>query len=58
MYINVMPRKKYSNFTWSDGQVNELIRLWPEKSASQIGRLINKSRSAVLGKVKRLKLKK
>lgn len=53
-----MPRIRNSNYTWTEKQVGILVRVWPFLTASQIGDRIGKSRSAVLGKVRRLNLKK
>jgi GcrA cell cycle regulator len=39
---------------WTNEEIRELISLWPTNSASQIGRRLQRPRSAVCGKVMRL----
>lgn len=50
-----------TNFPWTDDQIEDLKRLWSDgKSATEIAKFLGNglTRSAVLGKVHRLKLKK
>lgn len=50
---------KGNNITWTDGQVGKLRTFWKKGlSAREISKLIDKSRSAVLGKIKRLQIKR
>lgn len=52
-----MARIKGSNFTWSNEEVGQLTELWKAGySAGQIAKLMDKSRSAVLGKIFRLQI--
>jgi GcrA cell cycle regulator len=39
---------------WTNEEIRELINLWPTNSASQIGRRLQRPRSAVCGKAMRL----
>lgn len=50
--------KKGNNITWEDWEVTNLIRYWQSNlSAGEIAKLLpGKSRSAVLGKIRRLKI--
>jgi GcrA cell cycle regulator len=40
---------------WTETETRELIVLWPTASASQIARQLQRPRSAIIGKVKRLR---
>jgi hypothetical protein len=41
--------------TWTDEEIHTLISLWPTSSASQIGARLHRPRSAICGKVMRLR---
>ena len=41
---------------WTDDEIRELVRLWPTNSAKQIARHLQRPRSSVSGKAKRLNL--
>ena len=41
--------------TWSDGEIETLIRMWPHSSAGQIARCMHRSRESICGKVLRLR---
>jgi GcrA cell cycle regulator len=40
---------------WTETETRELITLWPSSSASQIARQLQRPKSAIIGKVKRLR---
>lgn len=40
---------------WTDDEIEELLKMWPYHSASQIGEVIKRTRNAIIGKINRLR---